>query len=247
VLVAAIAVFYFPGPGIPRVWAPGCTTVLVVGLRGNGDTIEYDHGMGGDSWAVAERVGITLSGRLDVAFVGFTYNSGPWWRIGGHIESASIALSWYLSDRHRKCPSETLTLIGQSEGAAVVHLTLPSIGSQLAAAVLLADPLRVANSAYDATNGTHDGILTHLLLGAWRGVGPLRDVVPASMTTRVRSYCLRDDPVCDPSPATLWQRVKGTDVHTTYRYNPDCVADRAASFAASRLLPNVVGDHCVQS
>jgi hypothetical protein len=138
-------------------------------------------------------------------------------------------------------------LIGQSEGAAVAHLTLPSVGSHLAAAVLLADPLRVANSAYDAINGTHHGILTHLLLGAWGAVGPVRDVVPASMTTQVRSYCLQDDPVCDPSPATLWQRVKGIDVHTTYRYNPNCVADRAASFAASRLLPNLAGGRCVQS
>ncbi len=159
-----------PSPGIP----PGCATVLVVGLRGNGDTTDHDHGMGGDAWAVAERIGVMLSGRLDAAFVGVPYNTGPWWRVGGHIESAKMALSWYLADRHRKCPTERLTLIGQSEGAAVAHLILPAVGSQLAVAVLLADPLRVANSAYDAINGSHDGILTHLLLGARGGVGPVR-------------------------------------------------------------------------
>jgi alpha-beta hydrolase superfamily lysophospholipase len=235
VVAAAATVFYYPGPSISDRVAPGCTKVLVVGLRGNGDTVDAGMGMGEDSWAVARRLASRLAGRLDATMIGFPYSTGPWWRLGGHVRAAVTALRAFLADRRRSCPTESLALIGQSEGAAVVHLTLPSLGSELAVAVLLADPLRVAESQYDDLMSRDNGLLSQLLLGGWGGVGPVQDVVPASMMARARSYCLHDDPVCDANPMTVLQRTR-TDVHTSYRNNPGQIADRAAAFAASQLL-----------
>jgi Cutinase len=237
-LAVAAAVFFAPDQGPVAAAALPCSPALLVALRGNGDTLDGDGGMGADAWAVAQRLRERLSaGGLELLTAGYPYRTGPWWRIGGHVRSASAALAGSLSDRHRRCPSERLALIGQSEGAAVVHLTLPSIGPQLAVAILMADPLRIASSPYDAASSPHDGVLTTLLLGAWPGgTGPARDVVPSSLTPVVRSYCLAEDPVCDPSPGSLWRRARGDSVHTTYRLNPNGIADRAAGFAASRLL-----------
>ena len=234
-VIALAGAFYYPGPGAADRPTPACASALVVGLRGNGDTADAGHGMGDDSWAVAGRLGGRLAGRLGVAMMGFPYRTGPWWRIGGDVRSGAAALLAFLEDRHRRCPSERLVLIGQSEGAAVVHLTLPSLGDRLAAATLLADPLRVASSGFDDLESPYDGILVPFLVGGWQGVRPMHDVVPTSMTARVRSYCLRDDPVCNASPTAIWQRTD-RDVHTTYRHNPNGVADRAAEFAAALLL-----------
>jgi hypothetical protein len=236
VLAVGVVFLYDPGPGPRTPPARGCAAALVVGLRGNGDGFDAGHGLGDDSWAVAGRLAARLDGRLDATSIGFPYATGPGQQIVAHVDAASKALGAYLRARQRRCPAERLVLIGQSEGAAVVHLALPSIGGQLAGAVLLADPARLAASPYDVIRSTHDGILARVLLGRWTGLlGTPRDVVPASMTARVRSYCLPTDPVCDPSPATELQGVFG-GVHTSYRDNPDGVADMAAGFAAARLL-----------
>jgi hypothetical protein len=191
--------------------------------------------MGDDSWAVAERVENALAGRLAMSAIGFPYDPGPPWRLGGHVRAAAAGLAAFAADRHSRCPAERLLLIGQSEGAATVHLTLARLGSQLAAAVLLADPLRVAGSAYDDLGVHEDGLLVHVLLGAWGGLGPVQDVVPAALTPRVRSYCLAADPVCAATPANLAGRLR-TDVHTTYRFNPGGIAARAATFVVMQLV-----------
>src|SRR5262245_35706187 len=184
--------------------------------------------MGDDSWAVAQRVENALAGRLVISAIGYPYDAGPPWRLSGHVRTAVGGLAAFAADRHSRCPAERLVLIGQSEGAATVHLTLTRLGSQLAAAVLLADPLRVGGSAYDDLGGHDDGLLVHVLLGAWGGLGPVQDGVPAALTPRVRSYCLAADPVCAATPVNLAGRLR-TDVHTRYRFDPGGIADRAAA------------------
>jgi len=194
---AALAIFRYPGPAPRSPGVSACASVLIVGLRGNGDAPSAGHGMGDDSWAVAQRVESGLEGRLAVSAIGYPYDPGPPWRFGGHVRTARL-------------------------------------GSQLAAAVLLADPPRVGGSAYDDLGGRHDGLLVHVLLGSRGGLGPVQDVVPAALTGRVRSYCLAADPVCAATPANLAGRLR-TDVHTTYRFDPGGIADGAAAFALRQL------------
>lgn len=229
-VVAFGVLFSYPGPGVASGGEPACADLLVVGLRGNGDAPDAGHGMGGDAWAVASR----LDGSPAPALYGFPYATGPWWRLGGHVRAAAGALAAFLRGRERRCPGERLVLIGQSEGAAVVHLTLPSVGPQLAAAILLADPLRIAGGSMDDLGRPPGGLLAPVLLGPLGGLGPPREVVPGGMAGRVRSYCLDGDPVCHATPGALLGRTRG-DVHTTYRFNPDGIADRAADFARGRV------------
>ncbi len=212
---------------------PPCAPLLVVGLRGSGDTLTRDGGMGADVRAVVSRLSLRLSDRVAFASLGYPYDTGPLWRVVDHVTSASRELAAYLAARHRRCPAERLVAIGQSEGAAVLHLALPSIGPQLSAGVLMADPARVAAAPYDRAKGPHDGALAGLLLGPGA-----RDDVPASLTARVRAFCLRGDPVCDASvPSASWQL--RTHVHTRYRDDVEGVADAAATFAASRALADL--------
>jgi hypothetical protein len=231
----ALATFSYPGPAPSSPGAPACASVLIVGLRGNGDAPSAGHGMGDDSWAVAGRVENALAGRLAMSAIGFPYDPGPPWRLGGHVRTAVAGLAAFAAERHSRCPVERLLLIGQSEGAATVHLTLARLGSQLAVAVLLADPLRVGGSAYDDLGGHEDGLVVHVLLGGRGGLGPVQDVVPAALAPRVRSYCLSADPVCDATPANLAGRLR-RDVHTTYRFDPGGIAARAAAFAVTQLV-----------
>jgi hypothetical protein len=234
---SAAALVLAPTPAPPAVPVPACSAVLVVGLRGSGDPLTRDGGMGADTAAVAHRLSRQLPAGLAVTLLGYPYDSGPVWRVAKHVTAAAGQLGGYLAGRHRRCPVERLIVIGQSEGAAVVHLALPALGAQLAAAVLLADPARLAGAPYDASGGSHDGILAGPLLGGWRGLvgGDLRDNVPAPMAMRVSSYCLPGDAVCDAGPSALLQAF-WSGVHTSYRNNPGGVADAAAAFAASHVL-----------
>jgi hypothetical protein len=212
-------------------------TLLIVGLRGHGDPVDAGLGMGADALAVAERVASRVAGHYDVAMAGFPYVSGPRWRIRHHIRAGALALRAFLDGRPRDA-HERLILIGQSQGAAVLHLALPGLGDRFAAAVLLADPLRVARGPCDDLATPHGGILANVLLGPLGGLGPAREVIPESMAARVRSFCLPGDPVCEADLAALRGRRRG-DVHTSYRLNRESIADRAADFAAACLLTPV--------
>jgi Cutinase len=225
VLTAAAAVLATDPAPAPAGTSP-CAPLLVLGLRGSGDGLAGDAGMGADVHAVVDR----LAGRVAFTRAGYPYDTGPVWRVADHVTAASRELDAYLAARHRRCPAERVVAIGQSEGAAVLHLALPAIGPQLAAAVLMGDPARVAGAPYDRAGGAHDGVLARALLGPM-----VRDSVPAALAGRVRAFCLTGDPVCDASaPSLLWQ--VRTHVHTRYRLDAQGVVDAAAAFAAERAL-----------
>src|SRR5262249_7313591 len=119
-------------------------------------------------------------------------------------------------------------------GAAVVHLALPTATSARMTVVLLADAARVAGTAYDTLASRWNGVLAPLVLSSrWTLQGPtVQDNLPNQMTDRVRSYCLAGDAVCNFSPGASPQLFHNS-VHTSYRRNPDGIADAAANFAAA--------------
>ena len=237
VLLVVGGVLFDPSPGSPALPNPPCRQVLVLGFRGNGDSLDQDQGMGGDVWAVRQRLDSRIARLVDAGWAAFPYATGPVWLVPQHVITASRTLSTYLSGRHRACPAEQWVLIGQSEGAAVVHLALPSVTNAFTTAVLLADPARVAGTPYDTLTSRWDGVLPLLLLSRrWSLSGPrVNDNLPTRMTNRVRSYCLADDPVCNFSPGAVPHVLHGS-AHTSYRLNPGGVADAAADFAAARVL-----------
>jgi len=238
-LATAVVFGSDPSPRASSLPSPLCSDVLMVALRGNGDLTSQDNGMGGDARVVVDGLSRRFAGVLDTTAVGFPYVTGPPAQVMAHVRSAARLLQAYLDDRTRRCPTEHLVLVGQSEGAAALHLALPLIGHQLVASVLLADPARVSRTSYDDLRSPNDGLLARLLLAGLNDIGrPVPDPVPASLLQAVRSYCLSTDPVCDPTVSTELQGMR-SGIHTTYRDNPDGIVDRAVAFAASLVYARV--------
>jgi cutinase len=229
--IAMLAVL-FNIPGSTSVEWPdqACTGALVVGLRGNGDA----GGMGGDTLGVVDHLLPKLQSRLSTAAVPFPYDTGPLVEAGGHIKSGSQALVRVMTARHENCPNEQWVLIGQSEGAAIVHRSLASLPDQVAAVVLLADPTWISGARYNVAGITGYGVISQPLFGADAGFGPITDDVPAGMAGRVRSYCLRGDPACDFNFLALLNGARVIDIHTSYRSHSFLLED-AATFAASNV------------
>jgi len=238
-VAAAAGVFSQPSANAAAAPRSPCAQVLIVGLRGNGDPVESYRGLGRNAWYLARAARERIRGGAPL--VGFRYDTGPWWQLGGQIQSAATALAAHLSDRQRRCPAERLVLIGYSEGAAVIHLTLQRSWAQVAAVVLAADILRVAGTSYDAIVSPREGLLVPLLLGRWR---PWSDVVPGAMESRVRSFCLPYDPICSFGVTSLSQQLIA-DAHATYWLNPLHILDSAADFIACRLRDIGVPADCV--
>jgi len=238
-IIVAAALLFDPSPGSSSLPDPPCSAVLIIGLRGNGDPLDQDHGMGGDVWAVTERLTARLAGQAEAGWTAFPYSTGPPWLAPQHAASASRQLSSYLARRRQLCPAEHWVLIGQSEGAAVVHLALPTTMDARMTVVLVADAARVAGTAYDTLASRWNGVMAPLVLSRWTLQGPaVQDSLPARMADRARSYCLAGDPVCNFSPGALPQLLHGS-VHTSYRRNPDGIADAAASFAAAHVAADL--------
>ena len=59
-LIVATALLFDPSPGSSTLPNPPCSGVLIIGLRGNGDSLNQDHGMGGDVWATSARMTVVL-------------------------------------------------------------------------------------------------------------------------------------------------------------------------------------------
>jgi alpha-beta hydrolase superfamily lysophospholipase len=105
---------------------------------------------------------------------------------------AAGALGRFLRERAGHCPAERVILAGYSAGAVVVGDVLQMVPPQalaaerVAAAVLLADPEFNPADVHTAA-GTFD---------ARYGGSPRRPAFPRPLASRIRSYCRRQDIVC---------------------------------------------------
>jgi hypothetical protein len=175
--------------------------------------------MGTDSAAVATRVKVLLEPIYTVQLYGVPYSNGIKPAFDG---TAERQLEQQVSLQHRKCPLAALVVIGQSQGAAVVHQAVHAIIPPVAAAILLGDPQHHPNAPYNRGPGPNDGV------GAWP-TGPGNDIRPEQYD-RVASYCLANDAVCGNGPAYA---VPNNQAHEEYRNDKDGVATNAAHFAAN--------------
>lgn len=197
-----------------------CAGVEVIGLRGHGDSLSSSAGVGADVLALAERVAAARQPGSTTLYA-LPYAQAP--SIVGtpvsvlrDVAPGADLLVQYLRGRVSHCPHEAQVLIGQSEGAAIVHLALPRIVRQTTAAVLFGDPLHVGAAPYDQP-GSATGAGQ---LALWMGIGrpsPLfgrPDPIDAASSAAVRSYCLPDDRVC------AFNLLDGNpDEHLQYRHN----------------------------
>ena len=197
-----------------------CAAVEVVGLRGHGDSLTSNAGVGADVLALAERIEAARQ-RGGTTIYPLPYAQAP--SILGSpvsvlrdLAPGADLLVAYLQRRAARCPQEAEVVIGQSEGAAIVHLALPRIARETTAAVLLGDPLHVGAVSYDQPgSATAAG-----QLALWMGIGRPSvlfgrpDPIGAGSAAAVRSYCLPDDRVC------AFSLLDGNpDEHLQYRHN----------------------------
>lgn len=154
-----------------------------------------------------------------------------WDRYYNSLEDGVEALRESLLDQLERCDSQTIALVGYSQGAQVVGLVIESVAAdarfrahrdRVVGAVLLGDPLFNPSSA--AVRGSFDPTRS--------GIGGPRGEFSSSLLPRVRSYCIFRDIVCSFG----W----GSSIDPHLRYH-EVFARHASEFLADRFgLPEVV-------
>jgi len=229
----------------PAAAAPACHSLELLGLRG----LQDPPGMGDDSAAVAAEVQqMLVPFGYDVGTAGVQFDGLPSFIdilspvnqfLVGNEQQAQQSISQYAAT----CPRSVIALIGQSEGAAILHQIIGgSMGPvPFSAAVFLGDPLHIPGTSYD---WDHDGDGT-----GQQGFGAPAAVwaattsstpndIPGFMEPLIHSYCLPGDFVCGGNCLNfLICGIPDLSAHTSYRFNRDHVKDRAAGFLAQTVLP----------
>jgi hypothetical protein len=189
-----------PGASLPR-----CTGVLLIGVRGSGESPALDHGLGATLAGLYRQLAAGRPASQSGAY-GLPYAE----RSTGAavVIEASTRLAAIIARRHHQCPGEHLILAGYSLGAAILGDALqdPRLATgppPFTAAILLADP-RFNPTDTAAATGTFDP--------RYHGDQP-RPAYPVPLASRIRSYCRKNDPICQSGDPTAQKAEHG-------RYTP---------------------------
>jgi Cutinase len=223
VCVTVFAVTVVAGCGAPAgplepSHPPRCSNLLFVGVRGSGEDPSQQLGMGTTIYPIYSAL---RSADRRVMGYGWPYDSvrpdNP------KLTRDATALDDFLNGRARRCPAERIVLVGYSAGALIVGDALESAtlaasaGDRVAAAVLLADPNFNPADTHTAA-GTFDPRY---------GGSPRRLPYSAPLAKRIRSYCRRQDIVCQRH-----DRAAGKIQHGNYLPQQTCQATKFIESAA---------------
>ena len=192
VCMTAFAVTTVTGCGAPAgqlepSHPPGCSRLLFLGVRGSGEDPAQQLAMGTTVYPIYSALR-----SADRRVVGYGWPYDAIRPNNAQLTHDAIALDNFLNGRARWCTAERIVLAGYSAGARIVGDALQSAslsaaaGDRVAAAVLLADPdfnpadTRTAAGSFDTRYGG----------------SPRRLPYSASLASRIRSYCRRQDIVC---------------------------------------------------
>jgi dienelactone hydrolase len=166
----------------------GCGSLLLIGVRGSGESSTADHGLGVAVGDLAARLTAANPGRV-MATYGLPYAART--LSADTITDAAGRLATTVQRRHQRCPAERIVLAGYSLGAEIVGNMLqktpePRLASELTAAVLFSDP------RFDpADTVTAAGTFDPRYHGDRR-----RPAFPPGLAGRIRSYCRHGDKIC---------------------------------------------------
>ncbi len=198
-----------PTPAAAHLTTERCADLVVLGLRGQGQSRRTEQGVGAEVRASVQAVVTRLPHGVSVRLEAVPYPNGSDATYDADVARGQRMARSRLSALARRCPHSRLALVGYSEGAQAVHLAAlrltPHERDRLALVAVLGDPLRNPD---DPTRVVDYG--TGPLAGRGNaGPGP---AFPASTRARTLSFCVRGDNVCN---APLTGRV-GT-VSATHR------------------------------
>jgi len=182
-----------------------CSSLEIIGLRGAGDQFVGTHRSGDDVYAFWLALRSALAGRAAPLpeLYPLPYEQAPHVLgfpalIAHDITAGSGLLTRYATARRERCMATKIVVVGQSEGAAVVHWAYPAISHDVNAVLLFGDPMRFPGASYEQDLGAR-GVPTFGLLLALMDFNPrtgsFEDPIPSD-SSLVRSYCLQGDPVC---------------------------------------------------
>ena len=199
-LVSALAIIGAAASGTSPAAAatPPCTDVEIVGLRGSSEPFDpAQHGMGALLGTEADLVAAQAPTGTAVGFHGIGYPavSAVLGVIDGDYfsskEEGMRELDGYLRQEIQACPDTRLVVMGYSQGAHAAGDQLAqepaSVTDHVAELVMFGDPRFNPDATY--ARGTFDPDDEGLA-----GARPLSDF--GSWSTRVASFCNRDDLVC---------------------------------------------------
>jgi len=184
-----------------------CPKLQFVGVRGSGET-RKDNGGYGSTVAnikniIENKVNGTKSTPIDypaipVGYGGSTYLSEYEISMAKGRDALDVFLTKFVVD----CPHTYVILAGYSQGAQVAgdefaNLTTNEKG-HIAALILIGDP-RFNPNQPAVDNGNYDKKLS----GIYQIVVPDMRVIPDIWVPNVKSYCAKDDPICNYSISNL--------------------------------------------
>jgi pimeloyl-ACP methyl ester carboxylesterase len=209
---------------------PNCSDVLLIGVRGTGESATQDHGLGPTIGGLYRLLSGNHPG-LTTAVYGLPYASNT--PDDSIVDDASARLADTAEHRHRQCPGERVVLAGYSLGAQITGDALQRtqlVGSRsYAAAVLFADPHFNPSDTQTAA-GSYSP--------AYHGDRGPRPPYPAAQASLVRSFCRRHDPICQSGDPSADKSEHG-------RYTPTDVCQALTFIENTLRLPETDPQRCL--
>ena len=207
-----------PPPAQARLVTDRCADLIVLGLRGQGQSARAADGVGAEVQASTRALVEHLDGgeRVRLEAIRYPADAAPSMAaFDRDVEAGRVELLARHAELGSSCPRSKFVLIGYSEGADVVHRAVASMSakqaSNLAVVAVLGDPLRIQTDRVSTEtygSGHLDG--RGSLNGGPRWGSDVRD--------RVITFCHADDNVCN---APVSGRRGGiSPVHRTFYENP---------------------------
>ena len=221
-----------------------CTSFLLIGVRGSGAPYTSDNDASGTSGftATLSPIADSLSsyyGNTSITEYGLPYQAAPALAlIDGNSESyyqseaqGEGMLENILIAQEAGCPNQQIFLAGYSQGAELVGNVISndtSVDGSIVGVALFGDPR--FNPSSQADQGNYDPGLD--------GVFGSRPEFPSAIVSKVMSYCLHGDAICNWSLPSLPGFENGSSPHFHYADTP-YVGD-GAGFLESRSPSDLV-------
>lgn len=196
-----------------------CADVIVLGVRGSGQSLAANDGLGKEVHRAVDH----LTGRLadddrsvEVWADPYRTSADPTLEIyGAEVDNGSRLLAVHLREVVRDCEDSDIALVGFSEGAQVVHQVGHDLSEHLARRVrlvaMIADPRRNADDdiAHESLSGE-----------SATGNGTLGAGVPFGPATRdsAVSFCVPGDEICGEHGGDVTKGMSST--HRTFYEQP---------------------------